>query len=106
MIYIEYNNIVEDNGDCTTGLSYYGECGWNTYLYNDVARKLFTFNNGNGLMDDTYYLNAGAFETSLAQSSSAGTSAAELIETTHLTFAGLICIEGTSKIFFMKHYCF
>ena len=103
---IEYNYIINNSGTCSSSAYlYWGQCGWSGYSYNGVERKLFTFNNGNGVINDHYYINSGHYQSRLAQHTSS--SIKSLFESGSWKFAGLICIDVPGKmIFFFEKQLF
>jgi len=99
---IEYDYIINNSGTCSSSTNLYlHQCGWSNYNYNGVTRHHFTFNNGNGIMNDHYYIHAGHKQSYSAQH--IGSSLKSLFESGSWKFAGLICIDVPGKIiFFLK----
>jgi hypothetical protein len=102
---IEYDYIINNSGTCSSSTNlYYRQCGWSNHNYNGVTRNQFVFNNGNGNMNDHYYIHSGHFQSRSAFYSS--TSIKSYFESGSWKFAGLICIDVPGKIIFVLKQLF
>ena len=99
IIYIEYDNIIRNNDDCSSAERIYmHQCGWTGQVYDGITRNRFAFNDGNGVINYDATLNVVATQKAWAQGSGK-TSVAEVFDQDFYDFGGLVCIQ--SKICFV-----
>jgi hypothetical protein len=107
----EYNKIRGISKTCSKSTYVYkGECGWEHFVFNEVTRSDFIFNDGLGFMNDQYVLAAGSMETySVINVGSTNSLKVDFENpSSGYKLAGMICIDahGNELLLYFKNIIF